>query len=182
MRRRFWRASNRTTPQLGLAHVPRHVTIMASFDVKQRREFLQWLTGSPKLPIGGFSGLHPQLTIVKRPHEAPLTPDDYLAECDDVRQLSQDAHVLVSRQDARAIANGDEGGLDQLPPFLAQSSLRLPIHPSFSVSAFICTSSSSHLLESKSKSKFLSLSRIAGVFRRRKESRRSFERVRSALL
>lgn len=54
------------------------VAIMASFDVDQRREFLQWLTGSPKLPIGGFSGLHPQLTIVKRPHEAPLTPDDYL--------------------------------------------------------------------------------------------------------
>ena len=54
------------------------VAIMASFDVSQRREFLQWLTGSPKLPIGGFSGLHPQLTIVKRPHEAPLTPDDYL--------------------------------------------------------------------------------------------------------
>ncbi|TKY88846.1 hypothetical protein EX895_002087 [Sporisorium graminicola] len=54
------------------------VAIMAAFDVNQRREFLQWLTGSPKLPIGGFSGLHPQLTIVKRPHEAPLTPDDYL--------------------------------------------------------------------------------------------------------
>ncbi|KAJ1021374.1 hypothetical protein NDA18_005611 [Ustilago nuda] len=54
------------------------IAIMASFDVSQRREFLQWLTGSPKLPIGGFSGLHPQLTIVKRPHEAPLTPDDYL--------------------------------------------------------------------------------------------------------
>ncbi|CDS01488.1 hypothetical protein [Sporisorium scitamineum] len=54
------------------------VAIMAAFDVSQRREFLQWLTGSPKLPIGGFSGLHPQLTIVKRPHEAPLTPDDYL--------------------------------------------------------------------------------------------------------
>ncbi|PWY98154.1 hypothetical protein BCV70DRAFT_165703 [Testicularia cyperi] len=54
------------------------VAIMASFSANERREFLQWLTGSPKLPIGGFSGLHPQLTIVKRPHEAPLTPDDYL--------------------------------------------------------------------------------------------------------
>ncbi|SNX87121.1 related to UFD4 - Ubiquitin-protein ligase (E3) [Melanopsichium pennsylvanicum] len=54
------------------------IGIMASFNVGERREFLQWLTGSPKLPIGGFSGLHPQLTIVKRPHEAPLTPDDYL--------------------------------------------------------------------------------------------------------
>ncbi|KAK0555174.1 Ubiquitin fusion degradation protein 4 [Tilletia horrida] len=54
------------------------VAIMANFDSRKRREFLQWLTGSPKLPIGGFAGLHPQLTIVKRPHEAPLAPDDYL--------------------------------------------------------------------------------------------------------
>ncbi|KAK0533902.1 Ubiquitin fusion degradation protein 4 [Tilletia horrida] len=54
------------------------VAIMANFDGTKRREFLQWLTGSPKLPIGGFAGLHPQLTIVKRPHEAPLAPDDYL--------------------------------------------------------------------------------------------------------
>jgi len=54
------------------------VAIMANFDATKRRDFLQWLTGSPKLPIGGFAGLHPQLTIVKRPHEAPLAPDDYL--------------------------------------------------------------------------------------------------------
>ena len=54
------------------------VAIMSGFSVRERRNFLQWLTGSPKLPIGGFAGLHPQLTIVKRPHEAPLTPDDYL--------------------------------------------------------------------------------------------------------
>lgn len=54
------------------------VAIMASFSVAERRDFLQWLTGSPKLPIGGFGGLHPQLTIVKRPHESPLVPDDYL--------------------------------------------------------------------------------------------------------
>ncbi|PWN42440.1 hypothetical protein IE81DRAFT_123341 [Ceraceosorus guamensis] len=54
------------------------ISIMASFGLNDRRRFLQWLTGSPKLPIGGLAGLHPQLTIVKRPHEAPLTPDDYL--------------------------------------------------------------------------------------------------------
>jgi E3 ubiquitin-protein ligase TRIP12 len=54
------------------------VALMAAFSLDERRRFLQWLTGSPKLPIGGLAGLHPQLTIVKRPHEAPLTPDDYL--------------------------------------------------------------------------------------------------------
>lgn len=55
------------------------ISIMSSYTLSERREFLQWLTGSPKLPIGGFSGLQPQLTVVKRPHEQPLKPDDYLA-------------------------------------------------------------------------------------------------------
>ncbi|KAJ3931783.1 MAG: hypothetical protein NXY57DRAFT_1048760 [Lentinula lateritia] len=52
--------------------------IMAEYDVSTRRDFLQFITGSPKLPIGGFRGLNPQLTVVRKPHEAPLTADDYL--------------------------------------------------------------------------------------------------------
>lgn len=55
------------------------LSIMAEFNLSERREFLQWLTGSPKLPIGGFGGLQPRLTVVKRPAEAPLKADDYLA-------------------------------------------------------------------------------------------------------
>lgn len=54
------------------------LSMMTSFDQRERRVFLQWLTGSPKLPIGGFRALTPPLTVVRRPHEAPLTPDDYL--------------------------------------------------------------------------------------------------------
>lgn len=54
------------------------IDLMASFNSEERRVFLQWLTGSPKLPIGGFGALQPPLTVVKRPHEPPLTPNDYL--------------------------------------------------------------------------------------------------------
>lgn len=52
--------------------------IMSEFDAPSRREYLQFITGSPKLPIGGFRGLNPPLTVVRKPHEAPLTADDYL--------------------------------------------------------------------------------------------------------
>jgi len=52
--------------------------VMSSYDLSTRREFLQFVTGSPKLPIGGFRGLNPLLTVVRKPHETPLTPDDYL--------------------------------------------------------------------------------------------------------
>lgn len=54
------------------------VAILAAYTPEERRAFLQWLTGSPRLPIGGFAGLHPPLTVVRRDHEAPLQPDDYL--------------------------------------------------------------------------------------------------------
>jgi E3 ubiquitin-protein ligase TRIP12 len=76
------------------------VSLMTSYDHTSRRDFLQFITGSPKLPIGGeftsawtcrcthkdmiyfrllgFRGLNPPLTVVRKPHEAPLSPDDYL--------------------------------------------------------------------------------------------------------
>ncbi|KAI9573982.1 hypothetical protein HD554DRAFT_2202087 [Boletus coccyginus] len=54
------------------------IELMSEFDVTTRRDFLQFITGSPKLPIGGFRGLGPPLTVVRKPHEAPLTADDYL--------------------------------------------------------------------------------------------------------
>ncbi|KIY44943.1 hypothetical protein FISHEDRAFT_50340 [Fistulina hepatica ATCC 64428] len=54
------------------------IDIMSKYDGSTRRSYLQFITGSPKLPIGGFRGLNPPLTVVRKPHEAPLTADDYL--------------------------------------------------------------------------------------------------------
>ncbi|KAF9269117.1 hypothetical protein L218DRAFT_1040523 [Marasmius fiardii PR-910] len=54
------------------------VEVMADYDPQTRRDYLQFITGSPKLPIGGFRGLNPPFTVVRKPHEAPLTADDYL--------------------------------------------------------------------------------------------------------
>ncbi|KAG6821487.1 hypothetical protein H0H93_010211 [Arthromyces matolae] len=54
------------------------IEIISAFDSSSRRAFLQFITGSPKLPIGGFRGLNPPMTVVRKPHETPLTADDYL--------------------------------------------------------------------------------------------------------
>ncbi|RKF58260.1 putative ubiquitin-protein ligase [Golovinomyces cichoracearum] len=51
---------------------------MSELDLSTRREFLQFTTGSPKLPIGGFKSLTPMFTVVRKPSEAPYTSDDYL--------------------------------------------------------------------------------------------------------
>ncbi|KAF2242282.1 hypothetical protein BU26DRAFT_570966 [Trematosphaeria pertusa] len=51
---------------------------MSEFSATQRRDFLQFITGSPKLPIGGFKNLTPMFTVVCKPSEPPYTSDDYL--------------------------------------------------------------------------------------------------------
>ncbi|KAK9482370.1 hypothetical protein V1527DRAFT_499185 [Lipomyces starkeyi] len=52
--------------------------VMTQYDVNQRRAFLQFITGSPNLPIGGFKSLTPTFTIVCKSSEPPYSPDDYL--------------------------------------------------------------------------------------------------------
>ncbi|ORY61300.1 HECT-domain-containing protein [Pseudomassariella vexata] len=51
---------------------------MSELTAAQRRDFLQFTTGSPKLPIGGFKSLTPMFTVVCKPSEPPYTSDDYL--------------------------------------------------------------------------------------------------------
>jgi len=51
---------------------------MSEYNTTERREFLQFVTGSPKLPIGGFKSLTPLLTVVCKASEPPYTSDDYL--------------------------------------------------------------------------------------------------------
>jgi E3 ubiquitin-protein ligase TRIP12 len=67
---------------------------MSELTLPERRDFLQFTTGSPKLPIGGmyscsliakfadertgFKSLTPMFTVVCKPSEPPYTSDDYL--------------------------------------------------------------------------------------------------------
>jgi E3 ubiquitin-protein ligase TRIP12 len=51
---------------------------MSELTLPERRDFLQFATGSPKLPIGGFKALTPMFTVVCKPSEHPYTSDDYL--------------------------------------------------------------------------------------------------------
>lgn len=44
----------------------------------ERRDFLRFTTGSPKLPLGGFKGLQPHLTIVRRTLTENENPDSTL--------------------------------------------------------------------------------------------------------
>ncbi|KAJ3236325.1 Ubiquitin fusion degradation protein 4 [Chytriomyces hyalinus] len=52
--------------------------LMHSFSNLERREFLMFVTGSPKLPIGGFKSLSPPLTVVRKGSDYGLKADAYL--------------------------------------------------------------------------------------------------------
>lgn len=54
------------------------IDILMNFSIEEKREFLQFLTGAPKLPIGGFKALRPELTVVRKHAEDGLKDDDYL--------------------------------------------------------------------------------------------------------
>ncbi|ODV78242.1 uncharacterized protein CANTADRAFT_90611 [Suhomyces tanzawaensis NRRL Y-17324] len=54
------------------------INILVSFTNEEKRLFLQFLTGAPKLPIGGFKALRPELTVVRKRAEDNLQDDDYL--------------------------------------------------------------------------------------------------------
>ncbi|CEP24970.1 UFD4 [Cyberlindnera jadinii] len=54
------------------------IKLMTSFTHDERRSFLKFLTGSPRLPIGGFKNLKPVFTVVLKRAEDGLKPDDYL--------------------------------------------------------------------------------------------------------
>jgi len=52
--------------------------IMTDFDLDERRSFLQFVTGSPRLPVGGFRTLHPPLTVVRKTVDTNDNPDNFL--------------------------------------------------------------------------------------------------------
>jgi len=52
--------------------------ILSEFDDVQLRQFLKFVTGSPRLPVGGLGRLSPRLTIVQKRPENGVSPDVYL--------------------------------------------------------------------------------------------------------
>lgn len=52
--------------------------VLSQMNTTEKRQFLQFTTGSPRLPIGGWKALRPVFTVVRKIPEEPLQADDYL--------------------------------------------------------------------------------------------------------
>lgn len=54
------------------------ISILSTFDKPLRRNFLSFATGASRLPTGGFSGLNPRLTVVRKLPESGHSADSVL--------------------------------------------------------------------------------------------------------
>lgn len=74
--------------------------VLSSYDASQQRQFLQFVTGSPRLPVGGLKSLNPPLTIVRKTLEADEDPDSYLPSvmtCVNYLKLPDYSNISIMR-------------------------------------------------------------------------------------
>ncbi|XP_030373810.1 E3 ubiquitin-protein ligase TRIP12-like isoform X6 [Scaptodrosophila lebanonensis] len=82
--------------------------ILASYNRDEQRAFLQFVTGSPRLPTGGFKALTPPLTIVRKTLDGNQNPNDYLPSvmtCVNYLKLPDYSSRDVMRQKLKVAAN-----------------------------------------------------------------------------
>ena len=87
-------------------------THMSKLDVALRREYLQFITGSPKLPVGGFKMLSPPLTVVCKTVDQGK-PDDYLPSvmtCVNYLKVPEYSSAIVLAQRFEVAVKEGQGG------------------------------------------------------------------------
>ena len=69
-------------PQHGYHHKSQEyknfLRFMKELKPEERRLFLRFVTGCPRLPLGGFAALDPKLTVVLRKANPGQSPDEFL--------------------------------------------------------------------------------------------------------
>ncbi|CAG9853614.1 unnamed protein product [Phyllotreta striolata] len=82
--------------------------VLSSYDREEQRMFVQFLTGSPRLPVGGFKALSPPLTVVRKTLETNMNPDDFLPSvmtCVNYLKLPDYSSIEVMREKLRLAAS-----------------------------------------------------------------------------
>ncbi|GAB6020162.1 Ubiquitin-protein ligase [Chamberlinius hualienensis] len=81
--------------------------ILSSYKQDEQRQFLHFVTGSPRLPVGGFKSLSPPLTIVRKTLETNENADDFLPSvmtCVNYLKLPEYSSIEIMRQKLRVAA------------------------------------------------------------------------------
>jgi len=86
--------------------------IICEFTEPQLRQFLKFVTGSPRLPVGGLARLSPRLTIVQKRPENGISPDAYLPSvmtCANYLKLPDYSSKEVMRERLMTAVNEGQG-------------------------------------------------------------------------
>ncbi|KAI8073988.1 hypothetical protein BC940DRAFT_289711 [Gongronella butleri] len=91
------------------------LTHLSELDEAGRRAFLQFTTGSPRLPIGGWKALRPPFTVVRKVADAPLTPDDFLPSvmtcANYLKMPDYSSKVIMAKRFLTAVTEGKDSFL-----------------------------------------------------------------------
>lgn len=82
--------------------------ILSSYNGEEQRKFLQFVTGSPRLPVGGLKSLTPPLRIVRKTFEPGENPDEYLPSvmtCVNYLKLPDYSIIDIMREKLKTAAN-----------------------------------------------------------------------------
>ncbi|XP_025829823.1 E3 ubiquitin-protein ligase TRIP12 isoform X2 [Agrilus planipennis] len=82
--------------------------VLSSYNKDEQRRFVQFITGSPRLPVGGFKALSPPLTVVRKTLEPNQNADDFLPSvmtCVNYLKLPDYSSIEVMREKLRLAAS-----------------------------------------------------------------------------
>lgn len=82
--------------------------VLSSYGRDEQRMFIQFLTGTPRLPVGGFKALSPPLTVVRTTLESNQNADDFLPSvmtCVNYLKLPDYSSIEVLREKLRIAAS-----------------------------------------------------------------------------
>ncbi|KAJ8956894.1 hypothetical protein NQ318_014311, partial [Aromia moschata] len=101
--------------------------VLSSYDREEQRMFVQFLTGSPRLPVGGFKALSPPLTVVRKTLEPNMNPDDFLPSvmtCVNYLKLPDYSSIEVMREKLHlAASEGQHSFYLSNFPFISKANL-----------------------------------------------------------
>ena len=75
--------------------------ILSTYTKEEQRLFMQFVSGSPRLPVGGFKSLSPPLTVVRKTMESNQSPDDFLPSvmtCVNYLKLPEYSSIEIMRR------------------------------------------------------------------------------------
>ncbi|CAB0009110.1 unnamed protein product [Nesidiocoris tenuis] len=81
--------------------------ILSTYGPQDQRDFVQFVTGSPRLPVGGFKALSPPLTIVRKTMDSNMNADDFLPSvmtCVNYLKLPDYSTIEIMREKLRIAA------------------------------------------------------------------------------